>query len=145
MTTSYTISKCQISGSRKLSKILNLGYLPPVNFLKKIGSKSVENIFYPAELLYCKVSKLFQINCIVDKSILFPKSYPYTSSTTKILRDNFKNLFASCKKKIKFNKRDLIVDIGSNDGNLLSNFLGESRVLGVTPDGIPSGVVESPL
>ena len=36
----------------------------------------------------------------------------------------------------KSKKNDLIVDIGSNDGNLLSNFKKEFRVLGVTPENI---------
>ena len=31
-------------------------------------------------------------------------------------------------------KDDLVVDIGSNDGNLLSNFKNKHRVLGVTPE-----------
>ena len=31
-------------------------------------------------------------------------------------------------------KEDLIIDIGSNDGNLLSNFKNKHRVLGVTPE-----------
>ena len=64
-------------------------------------------------------SKLFQIDNIVDKKILFPKTYPYTSSTTKILRENFQDLFNEVNKLFKLQKNDLIVDIGSNDGNLL--------------------------
>ena len=35
-----------------------------------------------------------------------------------------------------FKKDDLIVDIGSNDGNLLSNFKQQCRVLGVTPENV---------
>ena len=31
-------------------------------------------------------------------------------------------------------KEDLIIDIGSNDGNLLSNFKNKHRVLGITPE-----------
>ncbi len=34
------------------------------------------------------------------------------------------------------NNRDLIIDIGSNDGNLLQNFKDNHRVLGVTPEKI---------
>jgi 2-polyprenyl-3-methyl-5-hydroxy-6-metoxy-1,4-benzoquinol methylase len=33
-------------------------------------------------------------------------------------------------------KNDLIIDIGSNDGNLLSNFKNKMRVLGVTPEDV---------
>ena len=37
---------------------------------------------------------------------------------------------------INLKSRDLVIDIGSNDGNLLSNFKNFHRVLGVTPEKI---------
>ena len=133
---SKPVTKCQISGSKDLRSIIFLGYLPPVNTLRKIGSTLEEEISFPSELLFCKKSKLAQLGCIVDKEILFPYSYPYTSSTTKILRDNFTNLYNDTKKILNLNKNDLIIDIGSNDGNLLSNFKKNHKVLGVTPEKI---------
>ena len=133
---SRPITKCQISNSKKLESLIFLGYLPPVNTLKKIGSIPKEEITFPAELLFCNKSKLVQLGCIVDKEILFPYSYPYTSSTTKILRENFADLYKETKKKYSLNKNDLILDIGSNDGNLLSNFKSNHKVLGVTPEKI---------
>ncbi len=133
---SRPVTRCQISNSNKLSSIIFLGYLPPVNTLRKIGSTPEEEISFPAELLYCNKSKLAQLGCIVDKEILFPYSYPYTSSTTKILRENFTDLYKDTKKIVNLNKSDLVIDIGSNDGNLLSNFKTNHKVLGVTPEKI---------
>ena len=135
-TFSRPVTKCQISNSKNLSSLIFLGFLPPVNTLRKIGSIPEEEISFPAELLFCNKSKLAQLGCIVDKEILFPYSYPYTSSTTKILRDNFADLYRHTKKIVKLNKDDLILDIGSNDGNLLSNFKKNHKVLGVTPEKI---------
>jgi len=133
---SKVLKKCQISNSKKLESLIFLGYLPPVNTLKKIGSTLEEEISFPAELLYCNKSKLVQLGCIVDKKVLFPYSYPYTSSTTKILRDNFADLYKETKQIIELNKNDLIIDIGSNDGNLLTNFKQNHKVLGITPEKI---------
>jgi 2-polyprenyl-3-methyl-5-hydroxy-6-metoxy-1,4-benzoquinol methylase len=133
---SKPVVRCQISNSNKLKPIIFLGYLPPVNTLRKINSTPIEEKSFPAELLYCKESKLAQLGCVVDKKILFPYSYPYTSSTTKILRENFENLYKDIKKIVNLNNRDLIIDIGSNDGNLLQNFKNNHRVLGVTPEKI---------
>ena len=133
---SKIVTKCQISNSNNLKSLIFLGYLPPVNTLRKIGSSLEEEISFPAELLYCGKSKLAQLGCIVDKEILFPYSYPYTSSTTKILRDNFADLYKDTIKMINLKSRDLVIDIGSNDGNLLSNFKNFHRVLGVTPEKI---------
>ena len=129
------INYCQISGSKKLKKILDLGFLPPVNQMFKINEKNINQNFFETGLFFCEKSKLVQINTIVDKKIVFPKNYPYTSSTTKILRDNFEELSNEIRKKYKFKKK-FIVDIGSNDGNLLSFFKNDFKVLGVTPENI---------
>ena len=133
---SKTINRCQISNKKDLTKILSLGYLPPVNNYHAINNAQNEEVFFLTDLVYSKSSKLVQLKTIVDKEIIFPKSYPYTSSTTGILRDNFKDLYIECKKIADLKKKDLIVDIGSNDGNLLSNFKKNHRVLGVTPENI---------
>ena len=133
---SKAITRCQISNSENLESLIFLGFLPPVNTLRKIGSTLEEEISFPAELLYCNKSKLAQLGCIVDKEILFPYTYPYTSSTTKILRENFANLYTDSKKIVDLDKNDLVIDIGSNDGNLLSNFKNNHKVLGVTPEKI---------
>ena len=132
---SKTIKKCQFSNKNDLKLIISLGYLPPVNKMEKIGGLRNESIFFPTDLVYSPTSKLVQLSSIVNKEILFPKEYPYTSSTTKILRDNFQELSKECEKIIPIDKKDLVVDIGSNDGNLLSNFK-KYRVLGITPEDI---------
>ena len=131
---SKTIDRCQISKKKDLKRILSLGFLPPVNDYQPINSRKKEEIFFPAELMYSKSSKLAQLGTIVNKEIIFPKEYPYTSSTTKILRENFKELYNESSKLLNLEQEDLIIDIGSNDGNLLSNFNSKHRVLGVTPE-----------
>ena len=135
MKLSKTNQKCQFSNKKDLNLIISLGYLPPVNEFLKINSINSQSVFFPTDLVYSNSSKLVQLSTIVNKSVVFPKSYPYTSSTTKILRDNFAELSNECKKLINFNSKDLIIDIGSNDGNLLSNFKNIKR-LGVTPENI---------
>ncbi|MDB9784284.1 class I SAM-dependent methyltransferase [Pelagibacteraceae bacterium] len=133
---SKLIKSCQISKKKDLKNILSLGYLPPVNKLVKIGHDNQEIKFFSTNLVFSESSRLAQLDTIVDKEILFPKEYPYTSSTTKILRENFQNLYQECSKILRLKKNDLIIDIGSNDGNLLSNFVKKHKVLGVTPENI---------
>ena len=130
------LKSCQVSGSKDLKKIVSLGNIPFVNDMHKINKNGNITMSAPLELYYCKLSKLVQLNIEVDKKILFPKSYPYTSSTTKILRDNFKKLRLNVEKDNLLKKNDLVIDIGSNDGNLLSYFKDKYRVLGVTPENI---------
>ena len=136
ISSSTVVEQCQICNNKNLEPILFLGYLPPVNTMHNIGDKPHEQPSYPAQLLYCTECHLVQLGLIVDPKILFPSSYPYTSSTTKILRDNFAELYEECKSIANLSNKDLVIDIGSNDGNLLSNFKGKHKVLGITPEEI---------
>ncbi len=136
MTKSFKLlKKCQISNKSNLIKIVSLGKMPLVNSMYS-SKKNEPEIFAPLDLYFCPTSKLVQLGIILKQDMLFPKSYPYTSSTTKILRDNFRQLSTEIEKYDLINKGDLIIDIGSNDGNLLSNFKNNYRVLGVTPETI---------
>ena len=132
---SKIIDKCQFSKKKDLVHILSLGFLPGVNQMFKISLKKNFENFFPTNLVYSPSSKLFQIDNIVNKKILFPNSYPYTSSTTKILRENFKDLYNETNLLFKLQKKHLVIDIGSNDGNLLEKF-SNHRVLGITPEKI---------
>ena len=136
------VNQCHISGSKNLEMILSLGLIPPVNQMSKINQRPKEQLFFPTEIYYSPVSKLVQLGITVDKKILFPKEYPYTSSTTKILRDNFQQLSEEVLSKFKIAKEDLVLDVGSNDGNLLSNFKNKTKILGVTPEDIGKLAIE---
>src|SRR5262249_26410042 len=123
----------QVCDSPELRSVLFIGYLPPVNAMPAIGTRPAEQPAYPAELLHCENCQLVQIGLIVDPAILFPPTYPYTSGTTKILRDNFAELSQEVAQRYPLKASDLIVDIGSNDGTLLSNFTQQARVFGIEP------------
>lgn len=141
MKNSKVVEKCQICSNSQLEPILFLGYLPPVNQMHPVGIKPSEQPSYPAQMLYCEKCDLVQLGLIVSPEVLFPPEYPYTSSTTKILRDNFAELYNECKIIVGLDKNDLVIDIGSNDGNLLSNFKSH-KVLGVTPEEIGNIAIE---
>ena len=70
---------------------------------------------YPVNLLYCRNCELVQLGLSIDPKLLFPPSYPYTSGTTRILRDNFAALYRECREIAGLGADDLIVDIGSNE------------------------------
>jgi hypothetical protein len=128
------VETCQVCDSPDLDPVCFVGYLPPVNTMPAIGSRPAEQPAYPAQVLKCRRCRLVQIGLIVDPAILFPPSYPYTSGTTKILRDNFAELFAEATALYAIPKTALTVDVGSNDGTLLSNWHKSGhRVAGIEP------------
>ena len=131
---SKKIIGCQIWSSKSLKSIMFYGYIPPVNSMDKIGSIKSENLSFPLHLVKCSSCHHVQIDTIVDKKVLFPYSYPYLSGTTKILKQNFYDLYKETKTIVDLGENDLVIDIGSNDGTLLTNFkINKIKTLGVEP------------
>ena len=120
--TSYPVCNCQVCNSSKLESVLFLGFIPPVNTMPTVGTLPVEEPAYPLEMLRCNDCGLVQIGLEVSQEILFPESYPYLSGSTRILRTNFSNLKNETVEFLGLTKDKLVIDIGSNDGTLLSNF-----------------------
>ena len=131
---SVPVECCQVCGGVPLDDVLSLGYMPPVNQMVPIGQVPRQQPWFPTNLLYCQKCELVQLGLAVDPVIIFPPEYPYTSGTTKLLRDNFADLHREFAALLGLTDKDLVVDIGSNDGTLLSNFQnGGHRVLGIEP------------
>lgn len=140
--TSLIVENCQVCNYPDLESTIFLGYLPPVNEMHLIGAKPKEQPSYPAELMYCPRCHLVQLGLVVDPKVIFPSQYPYTSGTTKILRDNFAELAQEAEKLLDLGQSDLVIDIGSNDGTLLGNFKDHHKVLGITPEDIGKLAIE---
>jgi hypothetical protein len=133
--TSRPVTCCQSCGGA-LESVLFLGYMPPVNTMPAIGQAREEHAAYPLEMLRCRDCELVQIGLEVDAQVLFPPSYPYRSGSTRILRADFADLAQESGALLGLKPDDLVVDIGSNDGTLLSNFLARGQqVLGIEPSG----------
>ena len=131
---SVPIECCQACAHAPLENVLSLGYMPPVNQMVLAGTPPRQQPWFPTDLLYCANCELVQLGLAVDPVIIFPPEYPYTSGTTKLLRDNFADLYSEARAMLALSERDLVVDIGSNDGTLLTSFKnGGQRTLGIEP------------
>jgi SAM-dependent methyltransferase len=140
---SVPIECCQVCGNASLDDVLSLGYMPPVNQMVAIGAAPRQQPWFPTNLLYCRNCELVQLGLAVDPAIIFPAEYPYTSGTTKLLRDNFADLYRESSAMLGLANDDLIIDVGSNDGTLLSNFKnGGHRVLGIEPTDVGGIAIE---
>jgi hypothetical protein len=131
---SVPVECCQVCGHAPLDDVLSLGYMPPVNQMVRISVVPQQQPWFPTNLLYCRNCELVQLGLAVDPVIIFPPDYPYTSGTTRLLRENFADLAHESGAMLGLGKDDLVVDVGSNDGTLLSNFKNVGhRVLGIEP------------
>ena len=131
------MGQCQGCGSHHyLEQILSLGYLPPVNDFRPIGSDPKLQSWMPTDVMLCMNCNLVQLKYTAPPRTVFPLEYPYTSGITKSLRDNFADLRHEFESFDILRPTDMIVDIGSNDGTLLKAFYKDYAVVGVEPTDI---------
>ena len=129
----YTRENCRICDSRELFKFLSLRYTPLANSLLKKDDLEKPEKYYPLEVCLCRECYLVQLSQVVYPEFLF-KHYVYTTSSSIPMQKHFYNFAVRVIRDFKLDKNSLVVDVGSNDGTLLSKFLNLGfRVLGIEP------------
>ena len=126
--------KCRLCSHTKLSPFLDLGHTPPADdFLIEERTRNPE-IYYPLQVVCCDNCNFIQLNYVVAPEILYQNDYPYESSITKTGAAHFDEFASDVVKKLNLSVDDLVIDIGSNVGVLLTGFKKRKvRVLGVDP------------
>lgn len=128
---------CQNCGKAPLTEVLNFGFHPPCDALLKASQLTSRESFYPLMFCRCTHCGLVQINYAVDPKELFYEEYPYTTGITTALKQNFHEMAAHLVSTLKIPRGSLVVDIGSNDGTILSGFKMQGmQVWGVEPTGV---------
>jgi nucleoside-diphosphate-sugar epimerase/SAM-dependent methyltransferase len=124
---------CRVCGGEDLRTFLSLGRSPLANRLLKQEQLEEPVESYPLEVAYCPACHNCQLTCTVEPEAMFTE-YPYVTSTTATFRKHFGEMATHVTAKLNLPPHSLVVDVGSNDGLLLSNFqnLG-MRVVGVEP------------
>src|SRR3989338_7745427 len=123
---------CRICRGEKLTEFFNLGDKPLANaFLKKEDLNKPED-FYPLRVLFCENCNLVQLGEVVSPDILF-SHYVYFSSGMPA-SEHFRKYAQCVVKRFIASTKDLLVEIGSNDGHLLK-VIKETHpnILGVDP------------
>lgn len=125
-------SSCRICGSKRLTKFLSLGPQPLANaVLKKSGLNKREK-HYPLDVYFCHECNLVQLIDVVNKEELF-RDYVYFTSGMPKISDHFRQ-YSEYVIKHFLKPKDLVVEIGSNDGVLLAFFKERGFcILGVDP------------
>lgn len=122
---------CRLCNSNKIKLLLDFGLMPLAGGFIHTEDIPFEKKF-PLRLFFCEKCALVQVVDIIPQEILF-RDYRYTSSTTKTLSEHFRDYAKDIQDKF-LDKNSFVVEIGSNDGVLLSP-LKELNVnaLGVEP------------
>jgi hypothetical protein len=131
MSQSYSkkILNCRSCKNKKLIKLFTLGNLSFTGIFPKSRKKTVPS--GTLTLVICNKCKLVQLLHNFNLKILYGKNYGYRSSLNSSMVKHLK-LKANYLKKFLKNK-NIIVDIGSNDGTFLSFFSKKNTLIGVDP------------
>ena len=130
------ISKCQICNSTNLKKIIEIGNQPLSNTLLNNEYDKAKKL-YPINAIRCVDCTLIQIDYIVDQTEVYHPEYPYLPGITKTVDNEQKQLCDFLIEKLNLNSKDLVADIGSNDGSLLKHIKEKKiRVVGIEPTNI---------
>lgn len=127
------LTKCRVCGSRNLYKFLDLGEMPiPNGFLSAEDLKRPEKKYELACFL-CEDCGFVQLTNVVNPQIMF-SNYLYVTAMANVMLNNFKHLSYEAHKLLNLDKSSLVIDIGSNDGSLLTYFKRfGTKVLGIDP------------
>lgn len=131
------LDRCQVCGSKDLELVLDVGHQPLCDsLLTDVGLNKPEASF-PLRLFRCPSCTLTQLDHVVDGSVVYKPDYPYRSGITKELAVYQQAFADGVVDKIGLEESSLCVDIGSNDGTLLTGFKkNKMRALGVEPTNI---------
>lgn len=128
---------CQISGKQNLIDVIDLGNQPLADTLikKKDLNKKIKT--FPLKLLRSPTLGYAQLNYVVSGKEVYHPNYPYRPGITKEILIHYNDQVKENIKKLKLKKNNLIVDVGSNDGSLLSYYKKfDMNVVGVEPTNI---------
>jgi SAM-dependent methyltransferase len=133
---------CEVCGNDVLIPVLDLGAHPMCDDLVPVGDDWVCKE-YPIEIVYCDTCKTAHQRFDIPKRELFPSSYHYRSRFTADVLNGMASLVKSCQTHFGLLRQKLVVDVGCNDGSLLSMFRDQgANTIGIEPTGAARDAME---
>jgi SAM-dependent methyltransferase len=124
---------CRSCGGARLAPILDLGAVPLANAYLTHEQLAQPEPKFPLEVYFCEDCALLQLLHVVSPEALF-SNYLYRTGTNQTIAAHNTALARAVTDHGRLGAPDLVVEVASNDGSLLSCFrkLGV-RVLGIEP------------
>jgi SAM-dependent methyltransferase len=126
--------KCRHCKTPLLYTFLDLGSSPPSNAYLSLEDLSKPEIYYPLKLMVCTECWLVQTVDYAKPDELFSPEYAYFSSTSSTWLNHAASYSEKIIRRLNLNNESFVIEIASNDGYLLKNFLKAGiPCLGVEP------------
>ena len=127
------IDGCRVCGGGELATVLELGEVPLANALLPQDARDRDEPRFPLTLAFCPACSLVQILETVEPEVLF-RHYLYFSSFSDTMLRHAREEAEALIARESLGAESLVVEIASNDGYLLRNFVERGiPVQGVEP------------
>lgn len=125
---------CRNCSARVELELIDLGSAPLSNaYLTDITMRRPEK-WFPLRVAVCERCWLVQAEVYSRSAEIFSEDYAYFSSFSSDWLEHARQLCERMTKRLRLDSTSFVVEIGSNDGYLLRNFVAAGvRVLGVEP------------
>lgn len=126
--------KCRQCKTELEIEFLDLGKAPPSNAYLRPEDLRKPEVTYPLRVLVCSHCWLVQTEDYADSAELFTNSYAYFSSTSQGWLNHAADYCEMITERLQLNNDSFVVEIASNDGYLLKNFVNANiPCLGIEP------------
>jgi SAM-dependent methyltransferase len=127
------VAGCRACGGRLTVTMADLGMQPPSNAFLASMADAKDEKRYPLRAKVCELCKLVQVDYDVAPEELF-SNYVYFSSYSDEWLAHAQAYCEMARRRFALDSRSLVVELASNDGYLLKNFVQSGiPVLGIDP------------
>ena len=135
--------KCRHCSANLEHTFLDLGFAPASNAYLSFDELTMPEKYYPLKIKVCKVCWLVQTEDYAAAEELFSDAYAYFSSTSSSWLAHAAKYAKKVIQEFQLTKDSLVVEVASNDGYLLKNFVSSGiPCLGIEPTASTAAAAE---
>jgi SAM-dependent methyltransferase len=129
----YRRTTCRLCGNGDIELVIPLTPTPVADDFIPASRLHEPQETFPLDVFLCRACGLVQLVDVVDASSIYVE-YLYVTKSSPGLADHFRAYADDVARRLALARGSSVVEIGSNDGTLLSFFQAQGmRVLGVDP------------
>src|SRR5262245_53725261 len=126
-----SVGMCRICGNADLRDILSLGEQSLSGTFPRNGEPDPPRA--PLDIVRCDSCGLVQLRHTVDPLTMFTEHYGYRSGINQTMRHHLAGITREVMSRVELTARDIVLDIGCNDGTLLKQYPDTLIRIGIDP------------
>lgn len=135
--------KCRHCQTALENTFIDLGFAPPSNAYLTAEQLKQPEVYYPLKVKVCEQCWLVQTEDYAQANELFNADYAYFSSTSSGWTTHAQRYSEAIIQRLNLDKHSHVVEIASNDGYLLKNFVAaDIPCLGIEPTASTAAAAE---